>query len=107
MSTSEQSSPALSFDQRVEALEAKLPYSNMPGTSFTRVFKETQGVEWCLSLGGISMPKTFFRGPTLEDVLAQGERAVAEMAINGQNRLKTGWDTLDETLAVGEFSAGQ
>lgn len=92
----------LTIDERILAIEAELPFKSMPGTTLSRVFKETQGVEWCLALGAIQMPKTFFKGPTIEDVVAQGEKAVAEMKANGMNRLPTDWDLLTETLTVRE-----
>lgn len=83
------------IDERIAAIEARLPQRNIAGTSISRVMHEKQGVEWCLSLGTIGLPKTFFRGPTIEDVVTQGEQAVANMT--GQ-RLKTDWDVLDEVL---------
>lgn len=83
------------IDERIAAIEARLPQRNIAGTSITRVMHEKQGVEWCLSLGAMGLPKTFFRGPTIDDVVTQGEQAVANMT--GQ-RLKTDWDVLEEVL---------
>lgn len=60
------------------------------------MFKEVQGVEWCLALGGIQMPKTFFRGPSIENVVSQAEEAIANMT---GGRLETEWDRLDQVLA--------
>lgn len=85
----------LTIDERIEAMEALLPMRGSPGTSITRVFAPVQGVEWCLALGGIQMPKTFFRGPTIENVVTQGEAAIANMK-NG--RLETDWDKLNDML---------
>ena len=102
MSTPAQNATHLSIDQRVEVLEAKLLYSTMPGTSFTRVFSETTGVAWCLALGAACMPKTFFYGPSIEDVLSQSEAAVAEILSRGQRRLRNDWDRLDEALGCRE-----
>lgn len=99
--TQKQDKVLLTIDERILAIEAELPYKSMPGTTLSRCFKETQGVEWVLALGPIQMPKTFFRGPTIEDVVSQGEKAVAEMKARGAQRLETDWDRLDETISVG------
>ena len=93
--------PVRTIDERIAALEAALPRSNIAGTSLSRVLHEKQGLEWCLALGPLSLPKTFFRGPTIESVVAQGELAVANMQ-NG--RLETDWDKLD--LVLGAPRAG-
>lgn len=97
----------LTIDERILAIEAELPYQSMPGTTLSRAFKETQGVEWVLALGPIQMPKTFFRGPTIEDVVSQGEAAVAEMKARGMNRLLTDWDLLTDTLTAGAGARGR
>lgn len=99
--TQMQDKALLTIDERILAIEAELPYKSMPGTTLSRCFKETQGVEWVLALGPIQMPKTFFRGPTIEDVVSQGEKAVAEMKTRGAQRLETDWDRIDETISVG------
>lgn len=97
--TGSTSKRALTIDERIEAMEAALPRSNVAGTTLSRVFKETQGLEWCLALGSMQMPKSFFRGPSIEDVVSQGERAIAAMKSGGGNRLETDWDKLDVVLA--------
>lgn len=84
------------IDERIAAMEAALPHPSIAGTTLSRVMHERQGIEWCLALGPMRMPKTFFRGPTIEDVVAQGERAVADMK---GGRLETDWDRLDVALA--------
>jgi hypothetical protein len=93
--------PARTLDERIAAMEAALPRSNIAGTTLSRVLHEKQGIEWCLALGPMQLPKTFFRGPTIESVVAQGELAVANMQ-NG--RLDTDWDKLD--LVLGAPRAG-
>ena len=83
------------IDERIAAMEAAMPHSSIAGTTLSRVMHEKQGIEWCLALGAMRMPKTFFRGPTIEDVVTQGERAIAEMK---GGRLETDWDRLDVVL---------
>lgn len=100
-STQPQDKVLLTIDERILAIEAELPYKSMPGTTLSRCFAEKQGVEWVLALGPIQMPKTFFRGPTIEDVVSQGEKAVAEMKARGMQRLETDWDLLEQTLTDG------
>lgn len=85
----------LTIDERIEAMEVLLPMRGSPGTSISRVLQEVQGVEWCLALGGLQMPKTFFRGPSIENVVSQGEHAIANMT---GGRLETDWDKLNEML---------
>lgn len=92
--------PQLTIDERILAIEAALPNKLIPGTTLTRVMQPVSGVQWCLSLGSMGMPKTFFHGLTIEDVITQGETAIAEMKAQKGNRLKTGWDSLNEALEV-------
>lgn len=90
----------LSIDERILAIEAALQPSQRgaPGTTIQRVLKEKEGYEWVLALGGLMLPKTAFHGPTIDDVVSQGEAAVAEMQKLGMNRLMTPWDDLDSAL---------
>lgn len=85
----------LTIDERIEAMEALLPMRGTPGTTISRVLKEVQGFEWCLALGGLRMPKTFFHGPSIENVVSQGESAIASMT---GGRLETDWDKLNQML---------
>jgi hypothetical protein len=86
------------MDERIAAIEAKLPYPAIAGTALNRCQHPKGGLQWCLSLGPLGMPKTFFYGPTIEDVLSQGEYAVANMK---GGRLPTESDKLGEVLAFG------
>jgi hypothetical protein len=88
----------LSIDERINAIEASL--GGTPGTMLKRCLKEKQGYEWVLGLGGMQMPKTEFRGETIDDVVAQGEKAIAEMKAKNMGRLPNGWDALDETFGT-------
>jgi hypothetical protein len=85
----------LTIDERIEALEAAVTSRGSPGTQIVRVLKADTGVQWSLGIGGISLPKTFFQGPSIENVVAQGEAAVAAMT---GARLATAWDELDSVL---------
>lgn len=86
--------PGQTIDERIAAMEAALPHANIAGTLLSRVHHDN-GLGWCLALGPMSLPKTFFRGPTIESVLVQGEDAIANMR-NG--RLETDWDKFDTVL---------
>jgi len=69
---------AASLDNRLRAMEKVLPRPTIPGTGIKRVMHPEKGLDWCLALGPMGMPKSFFTGPTIEDVVSQGEAAVAE-----------------------------
>jgi len=89
----------LSFEERLTRLEKALPRPTIAGTTLQRVMAEKSGIEWSLALGPMSLPKAFFRGPTIEDVLTQAEHAVANMK---DGHLPTDWDRLDVVLRGGD-----
>jgi hypothetical protein len=91
--------PTKSIDERIAAMEAALPRANLAGTTLKRVLGEESGLAWSLAMGTMDMPKTFFRGPTIEDVLAQAETAIANMT---DGRLATDWDMLESVVLIAE-----
>jgi len=63
------------LDARIAALEAKVCPNTVAGTAISRVLnpKEGEGVQWCLSLGAMHLPKRFYFGPTILACLLQAE----------------------------------
>ena len=74
------------IDERMKALEGNL---TCPGTSISRVFKpvipgktvrgkwqppENQGMQWCVGIGVLEMPKKFFYGDTIDEAVKEAEK---------------------------------
>ena len=55
------------------------------GTQLVRVSTENRdtiptayGIEWCLAIGQMDMPKSFFNGDTIEEVITKAEKHLKE-----------------------------
>jgi hypothetical protein len=61
------------IEKRLIALETGL---SVPGTSLSRCMRENGGVVWVLAIGSIQLPKAFFYGDTIEEVIGKAEKNV-------------------------------
>lgn len=59
------------IDKRIELLEKKV--LSPPGTILSRVLTE-KGPQWSLGIGQLQMPKQFFTGDSIDDVVMQAEQ---------------------------------
>lgn len=74
------------IDERMRALEGNLI---CPGTTITRVFKPSDpggkvvkgkwqppehGLQWCVAIGVMEMPKKFFYGDTIDEAVKEAEK---------------------------------
>lgn len=98
--TSSQTKPNLTIDERILAIEAALPMEKIAGTTLSRCLAEVSGLEWVLSVGPIQAPKTFFRGPSIEDVVSQCEKAIEDMQTASRQRLLTDWEECVEEISL-------
>lgn len=48
--------------------------SSVSACELTRVFAPKQGKWWSLGIGGIGMPKAFFTGPSVADLIVQAHK---------------------------------
>lgn len=88
----------MTTEERILALEAATR-SSVPGTQLQRVLNPAQGgVQWCLGLGGLTAPKEFFYGPTIDAVLTKAETVMAYRQGRGQKPVVTVMDQLTESL---------
>ena len=63
----------LTLERRIERLENQ--FRKPSGTNIDRVLKfDGDGVMWCLGLGQMGMPKQFFYGNTIEEVISFAEK---------------------------------
>jgi len=60
----------LPIDERITNLENKV--LSPPGTTISRIISEN-GQQWSLGIGQMSMPKQFFIGNTIEEIIFQAE----------------------------------
>lgn len=65
-----------SIEDRITALEQKFKQypQQIVGTTLTRCLMKEGGIGWCLGVGGMQQPKSFFYGKTMDDVVSQAER---------------------------------
>jgi len=65
----------MDIETRIKRLEvASTAY--VPGTMLTRALHPVSGIEWSLGIGPMGMPKHFFTGATIEEVLTKAETAL-------------------------------
>jgi hypothetical protein len=63
----------MSLEKRILAIEKRVETHVVPGTQLSRVLDWDKGLLWCLALGGLASPKTFFYDKTIEKCLKQAE----------------------------------
>lgn len=75
----------MNIEDRIKALESKLCGNRSPGTKLSRVFKEVSGYHWCLGLGAMCMPLSFYYGETIEICLNQAEEDIRKGSLTKEN----------------------
>ena len=69
------------IERRILALEKG---QSVPGTMINRVLKDERGFGWCIAVGTMEMPKSFFYGDTIEEALCSAEKWRRETTTNGK-----------------------
>jgi hypothetical protein len=62
----------MSIDERILALE-KIHSPTCSGTTISRQLKPDIGMQWCIGLGRMYLPKYFYTGDTIEEALTKAE----------------------------------
>jgi hypothetical protein len=70
----------ISLDERISKLESLFRSwpGAVPGSILARQLLPDVGLCWSLGLGGMQMPKIFFSGPTIDDVISQAENYILD-----------------------------
>lgn len=87
--------------QKLEELSLGDRFKNMQGTTLQRVNNPNgPGTQWCLALGPLSMPKEFFYGLTVEEVVSTAEDSLAKRISEKSPPLVTEMDKLGAAFAA-------
>lgn len=81
----------MDIEQKLIELEKCLLNGRTPGTMISRVMKETGGCQWCLGIGAMQMPKSFFYADTIEECVNQALESVKAKVLTKKNVLHGEW----------------
>lgn len=68
----------MNIESRLKRLEKLFPHPTIPGTSLTHMLAENEGLQWCLGLGAIHLPKVWFYDRTIEGAIRKAEKELLE-----------------------------
>ena len=88
-------SPKLSIDERIYALEKLFPTPG--GTQLSRTLDWDKGTMWGIGFGQMMTPKKFYSGATIEEAIANAEKALLDDPQNFRSVL-----TIEQVLADAE-----
>lgn len=71
----------MNIEQKLIELEKLLLKGRTPGTMISRVLKEKEGYQWCLGVGAMQMPKSFFYADTIDECIRLAMESVNDKVL--------------------------